>query len=413
MTQKITIILLDNSGQEIDSMNYDKNSIVVAGQSLERKALQSGDCVSSQLKGEFLGNGCDTDDEGDFEIRLAPNPQNSDSVAEPRPTPVHIINGLDYPGIQWAIDIAVAGDEIQVDSGEYAEEIVIDKGIILRGVDTGSGKPIIKEVGSANNITITADGVTIDGFHITGSSNDGITTYYWSDDETANKSSDNTIINNTIAVGSDGIYLYKSHNNKIIGNDISNSDTGMYIDHSDGNIVSDNVMSFNKADGVVFYLAHNNIFSGNIVESNGNQGIEIIKADNNIINKNIIASNSEGIILWNSSDNIVTENMISLNESGIFSFDLSSNKIYHNNFIDNNYQAQSSDYSGVEFFWDNDYPSGGNFWSDYIGVNINSGTSQDEPGGDGIGDTPHILLNFIGKEMIRDRYPLMEEYKAP
>ncbi len=43
--------------------------------------------------------------------------------------------------------------------------------------------------------------------------------------------------------------------------------------------------------------------------------------------------------------------------------------------------------------WDDGYPSGGNYWSDYKGVDAN---------GDGIGDTPHVI-----DEYNKDRYPLM------
>ncbi|GEM_PF-1759613 len=92
--EKIYIILSNSSSSEIDKISYDKNSITSDGQSLERKAFQSGACVSSQnnvstslLQGEFLGNGCDTNDAGDFEIRNSPNPQNSGSFPEPRSAP--------------------------------------------------------------------------------------------------------------------------------------------------------------------------------------------------------------------------------------------------------------------------------------------------------------------------------------
>ncbi|MBU3925005.1 lamin tail domain-containing protein [Patescibacteria group bacterium] len=81
--QKITIILSDKDGKEIDRIIYDKNSITTDGQSLERKAYQNNNCVSAQNAGENLGNSCDTGNLDDFEVRLVPNPQNSQSAAEP------------------------------------------------------------------------------------------------------------------------------------------------------------------------------------------------------------------------------------------------------------------------------------------------------------------------------------------
>jgi hypothetical protein len=56
-------------------------------------------------------------------------------------------------------------------------------------------------------------------------------------------------------------------------------------------------------------------------------------------------------------------------------------------------------------FWDVDYPSGGNYWSDYGGVDVYSGPYQNETGSDGIGDTPYIL-----DENNIDHYPLMNYY---
>jgi len=48
--------------------------------------------------------------------------------------------------------------------------------------------------------------------------------------------------------------------------------------------------------------------------------------------------------------------------------------------------------------WDDGYPSGGNYWSDYAGVDAD---------GDGIGDTPYIIDdNNI------DHYPLMDPFNS-
>jgi nitrous oxidase accessory protein NosD len=41
--------------------------------------------------------------------------------------------------------------------------------------------------------------------------------------------------------------------------------------------------------------------------------------------------------------------------------------------------------------WDNGYPSGGNYWSDYNGTDFYSGIYQNATGSDGIGDTPYTM----------------------
>jgi hypothetical protein len=58
--------------------------------------------------------------------------------------------------------------------------------------------------------------------------------------------------------------------------------------------------------------------------------------------------------------------------------------------------------------WDDGYPSGGNYWSDYTGVDIKKGENQDQPGSDGMGDTPYVI-----NANNRDRYPLMNPYGSP
>jgi len=58
--------------------------------------------------------------------------------------------------------------------------------------------------------------------------------------------------------------------------------------------------------------------------------------------------------------------------------------------------------------WDDGFPSGGNYWSDYIGVDLYGGLSQNETGSDGIGDTPYII-----DANNQDNYPLIKPYGGP
>ena len=76
------------------------------------------------------------------------------------------------------------------------------------------------------------------------------------------------------------------------------------------------------------------------------------------------------------------------------------NKIYHHYFINNTNQANDR----CSNQWDNGYPSGGNFWSDYTGVDNFSGPDQDIPGSDGIGDTNYSIPG--GSSV--DNYPLID-----
>jgi len=57
--------------------------------------------------------------------------------------------------------------------------------------------------------------------------------------------------------------------------------------------------------------------------------------------------------------------------------------------------------------WDNGYPSGGNYWSNYNGTDLYSGPCQNVTGSDGIGDTPYVI-----DANNQDNYPLMKPYSG-
>ena len=83
------------------------------------------------------------------------------------------------------------------------------------------------------------------------------------------------------------------------------------------------------------------------------------------------------------------------------------NRIFHNNFINNKYSVFGSEDATSVTQWDNGYPSGGNHWSNYDGVDIYSGVYQNETGSDGIGDTPYVFV-VENETLFTDKYPLME-----
>jgi parallel beta-helix repeat protein len=77
-------------------------------------------------------------------------------------------------------------------------------------------------------------------------------------------------------------------------------------------------------------------------------------------------------------------------------------RFFHNNFINNSLVHLTS---SETCSWDNGYPSGGNYWSNYVGADIFCGASQDETGSDNIGDSPYVIdANNV------DNYPLMRPF---
>jgi len=158
-------------------------------------------------------------------------------------------------------------------------------------------------------------------------------------------------------------------------------------------------------------------------------GILISKTQNVTMTKNTIKETYRGIVISNSSEckifnnsfsnnyaygvtlrsesnlNLFKDNNIAENNIGA-SLDVScqNNTFYHNSFINNNvYQVDNVNY-GTRTKWNSTYPTGGNYWSDYTGIDLKSGPNQNLNGSDGIGDTPYVAGGA------RDYYPLMYPY---
>ncbi|UCD92807.1 MAG: right-handed parallel beta-helix repeat-containing protein [Methanobacteriota archaeon] len=219
---------------------------------------------------------------------------------------------------------------------------------------------------------------------------------------------DNLIADNTASDTKVGIFLWNSHNNNVTGNIASSRHSqGIGIFYSNNNTLSGNNLRGNRM-GIRLGTSDSNIIDVNNVWNN-ELGISLSSlyypfvpgSCNNSITNNSIYNNDMGVYMGSGSDgNSVANNSIVSNGNGIYIWETpDNNRIYHNNFIDNTQQAHDDRNTNQ---WDDGYPSGGNYWSDYVGVDAFSGPNQDIPGNDSIGDTPYVI-DFDSE----DRYPLM------
>lgn len=200
---------------------------------------------------------------------------------------------------------------------------------------------------------------------------------------------DSTIENNTLSTEYYGIYMVDSNNVTIKNCTIANSNFAMEIWSSSGNkIIGNNIMS--NAYGIELAWSNYNNVSRNTMqqtsEYNGWGVCLSVSATGNRIYENDFVHNSQGM--------------------NIQLFYPGENKIYHNSFIQNSIHVYN--YEPAISVWDDGYPSGGNYWSDYNGSDLYLGEFQTEPGGDGIGDMPHSI---DGNN--RDNYPLMSPWTPP
>lgn len=217
-----------------------------------------------------------------------------------------------------------------------------------------------------------------------------------------------------------GLYLVCSHNNLVVNNSFLNNYWNgiLTISASNNNIIA-NVLNSNTWQGIRLshagYLlstySENNLILGNTI-SNSYNGIYFESSSNNMANGNIVENNRQyAIVLDQSNGNLLYRNTVRYNKCGIRVDRSNNNILYGNIFLNNTSQTSVYEYWSSKNIWDNGYPCGGNYWSDYGGVDHYSGPDQDQLGSDGIGDTSYII-----DADNQDRYPLCElpsENKPP
>ena len=204
-----------------------------------------------------------------------------------------------------------------------------------------------------------------------------------------------------------GILLFNSQSNNIYGNSImANAEYGICLNCSCNNNITQNNLENNKCGVCFLGFSNNNIITNNGIDTNEECGIYLLYSSNSVL-KNNVTNNEKGIFLEFSSNNNIIGNNIANNQYGLLFHGSNNNCFYHNNFIDNNYQAYDSSLShpSVNNTWDSGYPSGGNYWNDYTGVDYHNGPYQNVTGSDGIGDSPYNIITLYKDNV--DNYPLM------
>ena len=188
---------------------------------------------------------------------------------------------------------------------------------------------------------------------------------------TLNNTTNSTIVNFSVIGGQFGISVYGTFN-VVSNNSISSVNNGVYaLDEPTGGIALTGTSN----------SIYRNSLQGNLVGINFFGDLPTLNCSHNLIVGNTFTDCSTAILLYDSSNNT----------------------FYHNNFISNKngvYDSGLGLYPKVISIniWDNGYPSGGNFWSDYIAKYPHAKTI----GNSGLGDTAYAV-----ETQNEDRYPII------
>ncbi len=233
-----------------------------------------------------------------------------------------------------------------------------------------------------NNITSNPCGIYLDHSshcYISGNiivNNWGIDSWY---------SNNITIYRNNIRAPARGISTLSSESHIILGNNITTCSTGIHM------------------FGSGFTDSEPNAIIGNYIADNG-RGIREHSRRTNIFGNNITNNHEYGIYVASSYQDKFHYNNIANNTCGILlESHCTYSKFFHNIFADNTEHLLIYG-SSHENSWDDGYPSGGNYWSDYYCFrDLYTGPYQNLPGADGICDALYHIDNDN-----EDRYPLTE-----
>lgn len=249
---------------------------------------------------------------------------------------------LGFPGLVFKVHRIEAFDYVSIEANglvEGTDKIANINNTVYTFMDNITSSTILVK---RNNIIIDGDG------HTLGPGASGVAGFE------LDNLSNVTIKNTKIVEGfGAGIWIHTSSCIVISGNNIAKNEYGLSVDESDDNTFSENNLTNNQL-GIVLLWSKYNLVIGNNITDNVSEGIATI---------------------WGANDNV----------------------IYHNRFVNNTPNAYVEDTRNI---WDNGYPSGGNYWDDYLTLY----PSATEIGNSGIGDTSYVIdTNNI------DHYPFLTQ----
>jgi nitrous oxidase accessory protein len=391
--------------------------------------------------------------------------------------------------LQQKLETSANGDTIILAAGRYVGNFIINHQIVLSGNDGA----IIDGNGQGHALRLKNSNITIENLEITNWGDD--LTDENSGIYSSTKAENITIRNNRLIGDGFGIWLHKINHAKVINNTVKGNLSIRSADRGNGIQISsiENAHILNNEtsevrDGIYVIASKNNIIEGNIMHDL-RYGIHYMYSyDNSVINNTayntragyalmssrrltikgnktthsedygfllnfitestfenntiedvwtkpenkVLGRDGKGLFVYNSGYNTIKHNSVNTAEIGIHLTAGSENtKVYGNSFINNPVQVKYVSNKKQEW----SFEGKGNYWSNYLGWDINGDNLGDvafEPN-DGIDqliwqypemkmimDSPVVLiLRWIQREFpvlkppgVKDSFPLMNNPNA-
>jgi nitrous oxidase accessory protein len=349
---------------------------------------------------------------------------------------------------------ASAGDRVLITPGHYLVNLIIDKQVMLEGVPGA----VLDGGGHDDVLRIRAPDVTIRGLQLQGSGRNltmmnavifversaervriennqlkGDAFGIWNDGSPSPRVVDNRIEGNVSIRSQDrgnGIHLFNTTGALIENNEVWKTRDGIYIDTSNHNILRGNYLHDLRYGIHYMYSYYNEVVdnrtehtrtgyalmqskhltvTGNRSEHDQNYGmlmnyIVFSKIADNVIigvrpgtsgmvrGEAVVGAEGKAIFIYNSQFNDIEGNVFADSDIGIhLTAGSEDNTIFGNAFINNQTQVKYVATRSQE--WSHD--GVGNYWSDYLGYDMN---------GDGYGDLPYEPND--GVDRILWKYPM-------
>lgn len=340
--------------------------------------------------------------------------------------------------LQEAIDKAPEGSVVLLGDGLYNGPVTVSKKVTIRAKNGGA---FVKGGGTGSVITVTAEGVSIEGLNISGSGEsheaadacvsvrgvngvrvtgnvmrdclfginfENVNRGYIENNDIKSKdfslglkgdgirlwySHSNAVRNNKLTDIRDMVFWYSS-GNTIEGNAVTNSRYSLHFMYADRNIITGNMYE-NNSVGIFMMYSHGSRLVGNkIINSSGPFGIGIgfKEVSDCVVEDNILMYNARGFYLDQSpyqpdSVNSFKNNKILYNTVGIQLHGITIGSFFDDNIFEGNIDSLSNDTPSSNLIvnkWNK------NYWDEYEGFDRNK---------DGYGDSPYENLVYVDRIM--------------